>query len=328
MQKKTIGNFIAVLRKSNGMTQQELADRLNVSNKTISKWECDAGYPELTLIPVIAEIFNVTSDEILQGRRISKEEPSEKIAPKIDQQINRLIRNTVSKYRMAICIAGALSFAGIILLFIIAYGIFRPYIALGILMLFILASFVLAIFQLLSAKTALNTTDMLDEGDRRLIKCDIVINKAFFYLMMLNLFLTLIGIPIGIMGDAYSVVTFEYFASNVLPHIVIFMIPLFLFSYVIYQIKEQKRFKIQIEHNPFIKSKLRKLNIFSIVSLSVLGIGFIVIPLAVYSNNKTYVEDGMISTTFLPQATWPFFLLFSIICVAYLVLKKKIIESL
>lgn len=71
MENKTIGSFIAVLRKSNGMTQQEVADRLNVSNKTINKWERDESYPEITLIPVLAELFGVTSDEILRGQRVT-----------------------------------------------------------------------------------------------------------------------------------------------------------------------------------------------------------------------------------------------------------------
>ena len=38
MEKKTMGSFLAALRKAKGMTQQEVADRLNVSNKTVSKW--------------------------------------------------------------------------------------------------------------------------------------------------------------------------------------------------------------------------------------------------------------------------------------------------
>ena len=41
MEKKTIGSFIATLRKANGMTQKDLAEKLNVSDKTISHWERD-----------------------------------------------------------------------------------------------------------------------------------------------------------------------------------------------------------------------------------------------------------------------------------------------
>ena len=57
MEKKTIGGFIAALRKANGMTQKELAEQLNVSDKTVSRWERDDGAPDLATIPAIAEIF-------------------------------------------------------------------------------------------------------------------------------------------------------------------------------------------------------------------------------------------------------------------------------
>ena len=74
MEKKTIGGFIAALRKVNGMTQKDLAERLNVSDKTVSRWERDDGAPDLTVIPVIAEIFNVTCDKLLRGERKSPTE--------------------------------------------------------------------------------------------------------------------------------------------------------------------------------------------------------------------------------------------------------------
>lgn len=67
MDKKTIGQFIAILRKANGMTQKQLAEKLNVTDKTVSRWERDESAPDLMLIPVIADIFQITSDELLRG---------------------------------------------------------------------------------------------------------------------------------------------------------------------------------------------------------------------------------------------------------------------
>lgn len=69
MEKKTMGGYLAALRRANGMTQRELAERLNVSDKSVSRWERDEGAPDLTLIPVIAEVFGVTCDELLRGER-------------------------------------------------------------------------------------------------------------------------------------------------------------------------------------------------------------------------------------------------------------------
>ena len=65
----SIGAFIAALRKANGLTQKQLAENLNVSDKAVSRWERDECAPDLSLIPVIAEIFGITSDELLRGRR-------------------------------------------------------------------------------------------------------------------------------------------------------------------------------------------------------------------------------------------------------------------
>ena len=76
MEKRTIGQFIAALRKASGMTQKELAEKLNVSDKAVSRWERDESAPDLSLIPVIAEIFGVTSDEILRGERACAKEPA------------------------------------------------------------------------------------------------------------------------------------------------------------------------------------------------------------------------------------------------------------
>ena len=90
MEKKTIGGFISALRKANGMTQKDLAERLNVSDKSVSRWECDEGAPDLSLIPVIAEIFDVTCDELLRGERKSAEGrniPS----PKGEKQLQRIL---------------------------------------------------------------------------------------------------------------------------------------------------------------------------------------------------------------------------------------------
>ena len=66
-EKKSIGKFLSALRQAKGLTQKELGDMLYVSNKTVSRWERDECLPDLYLIPAIAEIFEITSDELLRG---------------------------------------------------------------------------------------------------------------------------------------------------------------------------------------------------------------------------------------------------------------------
>lgn len=64
------GGYLAALRKDAGMTQQEVADRLGVSNKTISKWESGGGFPDIAILPALAELYGVTADDILAGETV------------------------------------------------------------------------------------------------------------------------------------------------------------------------------------------------------------------------------------------------------------------
>lgn len=135
MEAKTIGKFITALRKANGMTQKDLAEKLNVSDKTISRWERDEGAPDLSMIPVIAEIFNVTCDELLRGERKSPaeresdkevtKEPAdntdtsatvtkEEFSAKSEKQLKRLLKVTVSQFKNRTYIALGLSVLGVI----------------------------------------------------------------------------------------------------------------------------------------------------------------------------------------------------------------------
>ena len=66
------GGYLAALRKDAGMTQQEAADRLGVSNKTISKWESGGGFPDIAILPALAELYGVTSDDILAGETVRR----------------------------------------------------------------------------------------------------------------------------------------------------------------------------------------------------------------------------------------------------------------
>ena len=77
MDKKSMGTFLTDLRKEKGLTQQEVADKLNVSNKTISKWERDEGYPEITMLTEISKFYGITTDELLDGGKFSKNEITE-----------------------------------------------------------------------------------------------------------------------------------------------------------------------------------------------------------------------------------------------------------
>lgn len=134
MEAKTIGKFITALRKANGMTQKDLAEKLNVSDKTISRWERDEGAPDLSMIPVIAEIFDVTCDELLRGERKSPIEreaareakeatndteentatAKEELSSKSEKQLKRLLKVTLAQFKNRTYIALGLSVLGVI----------------------------------------------------------------------------------------------------------------------------------------------------------------------------------------------------------------------
>lgn len=66
METKTLGRKIAELRKAQGMTQLELADKMGVTDKAVSKWERDLSCPDIGSFSHLAEILHVSVDELLQ----------------------------------------------------------------------------------------------------------------------------------------------------------------------------------------------------------------------------------------------------------------------
>lgn len=70
MNQYITGAAIKILREQNNMTQNHLAKELNVSDKTISKWENGRGYPDITMLESIAAVFRITVTELLSGTAI------------------------------------------------------------------------------------------------------------------------------------------------------------------------------------------------------------------------------------------------------------------
>ena len=74
MESKKLGEHIAKLRRERHMTQTELADRLYVTEKAVSKWECGSGFPDLDNIGKLAAVFDISIDELLQSKERDKPE--------------------------------------------------------------------------------------------------------------------------------------------------------------------------------------------------------------------------------------------------------------
>lgn len=73
MDNQKFANLISSARKNKNLTQKELALLLNVSNKSISKWECGKGYPDITMIPIISDVLDIPIDTLFQVKNTEKQ---------------------------------------------------------------------------------------------------------------------------------------------------------------------------------------------------------------------------------------------------------------
>lgn len=78
MNQELTGKFISQLRKEKNLTQKELADRLGISDKTVSKWETGNGMPDVSLLQPLCKELSVNLNELLSGERLSEESYSGK----------------------------------------------------------------------------------------------------------------------------------------------------------------------------------------------------------------------------------------------------------
>ena len=169
MERHSIGQFIAILRKANGMTQQEVADRLHVSNKAVSRWEREECAPDLSVIPALAEMFGVTCDELLKGERISAEEPVEKKEIRVKKQVKNLVNRTISGFRTLVFISLTVAVIGLICMFGISYGFYRPVIGFTVMLLLEACAFLIALLAVNRTRNVKNDNELFEMADDAMI---------------------------------------------------------------------------------------------------------------------------------------------------------------
>ncbi|WP_455484766.1 helix-turn-helix domain-containing protein [Eubacterium sp.] len=91
MNQEKTGKFIAELRKENNMTQMELADKLKVTDRAISKWENGRGLPDVSLFEPLCKELNISINELLKGEKI-KENNIEHLSAETMMSYNRYIK--------------------------------------------------------------------------------------------------------------------------------------------------------------------------------------------------------------------------------------------
>lgn len=206
MEKKTIGSFLSAMRKANGMTQQEVADKLNVSNKTVSKWERDEGCPEIMMLPALAELYSVTVDEILRGERLVKESQEQKNA-KSEERIKYLIEKATVKFTDCSIASAVLGAAALLLAYISGDIINYNYIWAGyVIVLLLLASSVTV--SLIAFNNLVSS--LKGSGDEVKKECDEAMKKAIKYLTAVTFlsFVTLAGLIVSIRYNDFMLIVF------------------------------------------------------------------------------------------------------------------------
>lgn len=214
MAKNTIGQFIAALRKANGLTQQDVADRLNVSNKAVSRWERDECAPDLSVIPALAEMFGVTCDELLKGERISEPTSPERKEPKVDKQVKALINRSLSGFKTLICIALAVACVGIVCMFGISYGFYRPVIGFAVMLLFEVCAFALTALAVSKARDIKEYNELFEMADYSLkAKYNRTLGNMSFTAFFSVIAVLLLSLPLVLVNSASdylnSVMTLE-----------------------------------------------------------------------------------------------------------------------
>lgn len=244
MTRNSMGQFMAALRKANGMTQQEMADRLGVSNKAVSRWERDECAPDIILIPAIAEMFGVTCDELLRGGRIPQNQMAQeqgengtersiaekgKADARAERQRKALLGRTLSSFKTKSLISILLSVAGLICMFGISYGFYRPVIGFAVLLLFEAGAVTFVVLAINKLKE-LKENELFEDADAKEMKrFNDCLGSYSFAGLFTVLTVVAVSLPLVMIRSEYrdSVLTFESYCTY-LVGIVLVLVLIFL----------------------------------------------------------------------------------------------------
>ncbi|MBU9746467.1 helix-turn-helix domain-containing protein [Diplocloster agilis] len=150
MDQIRIGKFIAESRKSRNLTQRQLADALSISDKTISKWECGKGLPDVSLMLPLCTALNITVNDLLSGERVSATDYQKKAE---GNMMNLMKENEENRKKMALSIiTGVITIIAVCALIVIASFLDLP----------VIVRIILVVFSVAVALTGIAAAAMLD----------------------------------------------------------------------------------------------------------------------------------------------------------------------
>ncbi len=224
MERKTIGAFLSALRKANGMTQQEVADKLNVSNKTVSKWERDEGYPEIMILPAIAELYSVSVDEILRGERITKTSVENSKDTKSNERIKYLIEKATVKFNNNSIISVVLGVVALILAYTIGdivYNYNVMWVGYVIILILVASSIAVTLIAFNNLLSGLDNRDIIEKEhyEKTMKNCIKYVTLVTFLSVV-----TIIGLLLNILFDGVSMLIVALPATAVVGGIVAYFV--------------------------------------------------------------------------------------------------------
>lgn len=220
MERKTIGSFISVLRKSQGLTQKELAEKLGVSDKTVSHWERDESAPDISLIPVIAEIFSVSCDELLRGEKRKDQNGADdysfgiNLSHKSEKQMKHLAEKQYTRFCIFCLIAVAIELFGLAVA-CITYWVCSVYSLFSVGLFPVVAAFsIISVFWLIISRilyqSKINALDFETENAAFAIKSKKVFGYCIISVLSVIAFTLpeLFDFPVMLLGSILSVSVF------------------------------------------------------------------------------------------------------------------------
>lgn len=277
MASKSMGQFIQALRKANGLTQQNVADKLGVSNKAVSRWERDECAPDISVIPALAEMLGVTCDELLKGERIFKDvtEDVVKSEPRVEKQLKVIVNQTISRFKTFIWISMALSFVGLITMFGVSYGFYRRVVGFGIELVLVVVAVIFAVIAVSRIKDARQDNELFEDIkpdlDEKLRKA---MAKYSYMAFFTALAVVLLAFPLLYFPtyDMYAVLTFDRYLFGFFPFVALLLVVIYFVTYEVYA-----RW-ITGQRNGNLNKRAAMLNKIQIALMITAGILFLIAP--------------------------------------------------
>lgn len=122
MDTQKIGKFLKELRKENNMTQEQLGERIGVTNKTVSRWETGNYMPPIESLKLLSDIYQISINEILSGERLTQENYQEAAEDNLTSALEKMESKEKTFEKTMFIIMGITCVIAIAIMFLLPEG--------------------------------------------------------------------------------------------------------------------------------------------------------------------------------------------------------------